>query len=502
MKLRRRVIMYGWILLGTAAMLTAWANPIPSCLRGQDRAKSSGRNESELQRRYQDGSWAECVRTMTEEQSRQFLREIILLIQKNYYRQLDCGQLVPGALSQMQSAVKDETIQRQYHSDASASEKLIRYLESLQSLEIGDKTGGDGLLKPLFELSDSIGDLSREAGYGACWSDMELAASLAASLDRFSYVLTPAQAGRLYQQIDGRYRGIGIDLTYVGSYPTVFDVVQGSPAEYAGILPGDILRAVCKKNLQNLSSERIGGLLSENTSAPVELTLMRNDQEYSLTVRPVMIDAPSVRHAHLVSQSNGVGYLRISSFDRDTAWEMRGELMKLTHDGMKSLIIDVRDNGGGIFRSAVEAARLFIRDGAMIETESARSVKHYGAGGYDQGYFALPTAVLVNGNTASAAEIFAGCLQHHHRAAIIGQNTFGKQFVQSIYPAGSNQLAICVTTSKWSLSGKSGDEFHGIIPDIIASPPASNRDDFSITHELSSDNDTLRLGIDKLKSSS
>jgi carboxyl-terminal processing protease len=524
MRMREKMIRYVWIWAAAGAMMACWANHAPANLRGQGEQNLENMDrmtlpriqiESEVRRRYQDGSWSRYVRTLDREQSRRYLRETVLLIRKQYYRQCDIARIIPEAMLQMSAAVESEWVREQYPADPAALKEIKSYLAGKNALNesrnfspeghksaSGNTMKQDSILERLFELADSIRAVSQRAGLGAGWPDMELAASLAASLDGYSYMLTPAQNQRLRQQIGGQYRGIGIDLVYEGAYPTIFDVVRDSPAAHAGILPGDILTAVSQKNLRNASNEQIGALLARSYDDTVELTLMRNEQPYHLAVRPDIIDAPSIRHATLLPHTRGVGYVRVCSFNKDTVRELRREMAQLADQGMQSLIMDLRDNGGGLLRSGIEAARLFIRDGAMIRTVSVNGASGYKATGYDHGYFALPMVVLINEHTASAAEIFPGCLQKHRRAAIIGRKSLGKFSIQTIFTVAPEQMSICITTSTWFLSDESTEIFHGIIPDIVAGQSDDHRKDLSITQELSLDNEAVQLGIDQLKSNS
>jgi carboxyl-terminal processing protease len=182
-----------------------------------------------------------------------------------------------------------------------------------------------------------------------------------------------------------------------------------------------------------------------------------------------LIDAPTVRHEKLLF--NTIGYLRIAGFDYDTALEMKKSIQKLEKNGAKSLVIDLRCNGGGIMSAAIDAVRLFINQGTIVTVHSAQDKTEYRAGGNFFDCFSLPLVILVDKNTASAAEIFTAALKDHHRAFVIGEKTLGKGVVQTVLPLSKNSIALCLTTASFIPPCQKSFHKCGIEPDILAKIP-------------------------------
>jgi len=221
-------------------------------------------------------------------------------------------------------------------------------------------------------------------------------------------------------------------------------------------MPGDRLVGINNVSIGSLDSEQIVGLLSEAKQQAVTLYVRREGAARLLafSLKPELVDSPSVDRAYLLKP--GIGYVRITSWDIQTGKQLRAAIEKLGGNSLKGLVLDLRDNPGGVVKAALDAAALFLSPGQRILTARGRSGEGETA---DVPPAAMPysfgLAVLVSGKTASASEILSGALQDHDRATIVGEPSYGKGLVQSVLPLANGAGLALTTAFYYTPSGRS-----------------------------------------------
>lgn len=303
------------------------------------------------------------------------------------------------------------------------------------------------------------------------------------TLDPFSQYLGVEAAGEMDTETRGRFGGVGIQLNVDGDWLTVITPIPGTPAYGAGILPNDRLSAVNGKNTKDATLEDIQKELRGKPGSKVTLTILRKAEEsqgggwtpMNFTLARENIKIESVQSREL---ENHIGYVRIIEFNAHTARDCLNALKTLKKAGATSLILDLRNNPGGLLSSAVQIASYFLNGKKLIvytqgrradDREEFRSLE-------TAPYANIPIVVLVNGGSASAAEIVSGALQDNHRALLIGTRTYGKASVQSIIPLDDGSSLRLTIARYYTPSGKSiqrNEKTHtgGILPDIIVHVP-------------------------------
>jgi len=279
--------------------------------------------------------------------------------------------------------------------------------------------------------------------------------------DRFSYYLDPAEYQRQLNSYAGQYIGIGVEVGYSGDYPVIQSVFPGSPAQKAGIKANDIMIKVDGSDLHNMNSDQTSNLIRGKVGTTVVITVDRDGSTIDLPVvrQPILI--PSVRSTHL---ENAVLYVRIYSFGDSTATDFDKQL-KDGLPGSRAVVLDLRDDGGGFIDAAQNVVSQFVASGEAFELrDRAGHVDRKNVEG-DHPAASLPVVVLVNGNTASAAEIVSGSLVVHGRARLVGTVTFGKGSVQQDFPLpdGSD---LHITIRHWFLPDGSTVEKKGLQPAV------------------------------------
>ncbi len=274
--------------------------------------------------------------------------------------------------------------------------------------------------------------------------------SMLIHLDPHSYFLTPDEYHVMMQRQRGRFSGLGIMVSKRDGKIMVISPIEGTPAYRLGIRAGDIITQVEDTVTEGLTIDEVVDLLRGPEGSKVTITIRRDtvDEPLVFSVVREVIPETSVRYAHMLK--DGIGYVRISEFNRTTAEELGDKLKVLADEGMVGLILDLRGNPGGVLEQSVEVADFFLKPNQMVVYTKGRTPQSYqefkAPGKYTT--YGIPLVVLVDAGSASASEIVAGALQDHDRALIAGTDTFGKGLVQSVYEL-HNKAALALTTAKY-----------------------------------------------------
>jgi len=284
--------------------------------------------------------------------------------------------------------------------------------------------------------------------------------------DPYTVYYTEKQYNELTETTNGSYSGIGalLQTDPTTGLSSIVRVFEGSPAEEAGLKAGDILYKVGDVEVTGQDLDIIvDTYIKGQEGTTVDITVLRGEdhKEMTFTVTRKKIDVPTVSSKML---ENKVGYIQVTEFEANTQDQFKKAVDDLTDQGMEKLVIDLRDNGGGLVDSAVSMLDYMLPDGLLVYTANKNGVgeKYYSKDGHEVN---IPTSILVNGNSASASEIFTGAYRDFKRATIVGTKTFGKGIVQNIIPLGDG-TAVKITTEHYYTP--SGYDLHkkGIEPDV------------------------------------
>ena len=275
------------------------------------------------------------------------------------------------------------------------------------------------------------------------------------TLDPHSNFFDPKEYQALRDDQRGHYYGVGMTVGPRNGKTMVMAPFPGSPAYKAGIRPGDIITAVNDKPTNNLNTTEIADLLKGPRGTQVKIVISREGSETPITfvVTRDEIKRNSVQDAFWVKP--GIAYMRILSFNETTSKEMDENLRRLGENNIKGLVLDLRENPGGLLNEGVAVADHFLQKGQTIVSHRGRSSpeKPYIARNGNHGHD-YPIVVLVNKYSASAAEIVTGALQDHDRAWVLGETTFGKGLVQTVYPLSENTGLALTTAHFYTPSGR------------------------------------------------
>ncbi|HHW91826.1 MAG TPA: S41 family peptidase [Firmicutes bacterium] len=284
--------------------------------------------------------------------------------------------------------------------------------------------------------------------------------------DPYSEYLSPENYRKLQVQVTGSFGGIGVVMTFwEGNIVIVDPPMAGSPAEAAGLQTGDVITSVDGEPLEGLTLDQAAELIRGPVGTEVDLGIRRGEELLEVTLVREQIPIISVR-SQVLEEETGIGYLRISIFNEHTGAEVKEALAALEKQGVQGLVLDLRRNPGGILKGAVEVAGLFLPAGEPVLHVRDRDGEQQSINTFEEPLCPdMPLVVLVDGGSASAAEIVAGALQDTGRAPLVGTKTFGKGSVQTIYPLG-DAGAVRLTTALYMTAGGHFINKQGILPDV------------------------------------
>ena len=287
------------------------------------------------------------------------------------------------------------------------------------------------------------------------------------SLDPHSSYLNPEHFKNMQVQTQGRFGGLGIEVTMDDGYIRVVSPIDGTPASKAGIKTGDLITHLDGKAILGLSLSQAVKLMRGKVGTSIRLTILRKNGK-TLKLKLVRATIPITTVRSRVEEN--LGYIRISSFSQTTENGLKKAMKKLTKElGEKfsGLIIDLRNNPGGLLNQAIAVSDAFLNRGEIVSTRTREKTDHKRfhakKGDLAKG---RPIVLLINGGSASASEIVAGALQDHKRAIVLGTKSFGKGSVQTIIPLEKNGAMRLTTALYYTPSGKSIQKV-GIQPDIV-----------------------------------
>jgi carboxyl-terminal processing protease len=295
--------------------------------------------------------------------------------------------------------------------------------------------------------------------------------------DPYTAFLSPEETQRLREQTEGEYSGIGAALQKENGLLLITRVFEGSPAEEAGLAPGDAILSVDGESTADAAIETSIARIKGEAGSEVQLEIRKKGQEESreLTVTRRTIPIPQTDARMERVEGDKVGYVQLYEFSEGAGDQLRDDVEDLVDRGAETVILDLRYNGGGLLSEAVDVTNVFMT-GVVTSTRGRNSpLEVYEA--REQAETDLPLVVLVNEYTASASEIVTGALQDRGRATIVGTTTFGKGLVQSIVPLGDDASLKLTTATYFTPNGTNINE-RGVKPDVRAvDDPDTERDE-------------------------
>ncbi|NVK01066.1 MAG: S41 family peptidase [Oceanospirillaceae bacterium] len=291
---------------------------------------------------------------------------------------------------------------------------------------------------------------------------------MVAGLDPHSSYLVPEDFSSLQEHTSGRFGGLGIEVGMKDGMVHVISPIDDTPASRAGLQAGDLIIKIDDAPVQGMGLDEAVDLLRGEIGTSVRLSILRESKEapFEVEIERAAIKSSSVKSRLL---ADGYGYVRISQFQANTGEELAEAIAKVSEkEPLKGLVLDLRNNPGGVLQAAVDVSDAFLNEGQIVYTEGRldRSELSFDARTETQVDMSTPLIVLINGGSASASEIVAGALQDQKRAVIMGTQSFGKGSVQTILPLAGDR-GVKITTARYFTPSGRSIQAQGIVPDVV-----------------------------------
>jgi carboxyl-terminal processing protease len=427
-------------------------------------------------RRYGDQSYLKALGTLSERDALAIYDEVLLKVQSHYVHEPQWQKLVESGLLNVKVAVSESPFVQRNLATAPV-ERLTALPDDAQKLAgtkpVADRRQAYALVQNVaYGLRDRYG-LSPQAVV------FEFTSGAAAALDEYSGFLTGGQMDEVFSQIEGNFVGLGVELKTEPAGLAIVNVISSGPAYLGGIRPGDCIIAVDGKTTADVSPDAMADLLRGPEGSFVEVVVRDpNNVERRLRLARRRVEVPSVDQVKMLDSQYGIGYFKLTSFQKTTSRDVDAALWKLHEQGLRHLIIDLRGNPGGLLKAAVDVADKFVYDGLIVATRGRSPREDFDHKGEVAGTWRVPLVILIDHDSASASEILAGAIRDHRRGTVIGETSYGKGSVQGIFPLAVANVGIRLTTAKWYTPSGKAISGSGIQPDVVvhsAARPANGQ---------------------------
>lgn len=303
--------------------------------------------------------------------------------------------------------------------------------------------------------------------------------------DPYTRLLRPEQYRSLQTNTSGELLGVGLQIAkdQDTQYLRVIAPIEGSPAEKAGIQPKDYILKIGDVSTEGLTLDEAANQMRGAIGTQVKLTLLRDsDEPFEVTIKRDRITLnPVIADLRTTTDQQAIGYIRLNQFNANAAHELMAAIDRLEHQGAVAYILDLRNNPGGLLQAGIEIARLWLDDATIVYTVNRQGVLD-SFDAYGSALTEDPLIVLVNQGTASASEILAGALQDNGRAQLVGETTFGKGLIQSLFDL-SDGSGLAVTVAKYETPNHHDINRLGIQPDQIVAMDPIPREQFGTSSD-------------------
>jgi carboxyl-terminal processing protease len=426
-------------------------------------------------RRYGDHSYLKALGTISERDALVIYDEVLLKVQSHFVHEPQWQRIVNSGLMNVEVAVTEAAFVQQNLANISV-EQLTKLQTEARELttarRVSDRRQAFGLVQSVvYSLRDRYGLAPQAAIF-------EFASGAAAALDEYSGLLTGGQMDEVFSQIEGNFVGLGVELKTEPAGLLIVNVIPTGPAYQGGIRQGDRIVAVDGKTTADMSPDAMADLLRGVEGSLVEIVVRdAANAERRLRLARRRVEVPSVDQVKIVDPDHGIGYFKLTSFQKTTSRDVDAALWKLHEQGMRHLIIDLRGNPGGLLKAAVDVADKFVYDGMIVATRGRSPREDFDHRGVVSGTWRVPLVILIDHDSASASEILAGAIRDHKRGTVVGEKSYGKGSVQGIFPLPVSNVGIRLTTAKWYTPAGHAISGAGIAPDVVvqqANRPAAD----------------------------
>ena len=418
----------------------------------------------DLNRRYSDSSFLEAIASTNGHTALKIYSEVLLKIQSYYVNQPQWVYLANFGLTNLEVALKEENFKRlnmPHATPQQISTAIQKMRNRLDQQPVRNRSDAYMIAKTVAQM------MQQELNVPIQSTIYEFTSGAIASLDPYSAFMSNSQYSETMSQIEGNFVGLGVELKTHPDNLEIVNVIPGGPASQGEVHAGDQITAVDNQRVADVGSERAADMLRGVEGSVVSITLTRPSQAtQTVVLKRRRVEIPSVDRVRIVDPENGVAYIRLTNFQKTTARDFDEALWKLHGQGMRTLIVDVRSNPGGLLSAAVDVSDRFVNSGIIVSTRGRNPMEDFTHRAKMTNTWRVPLVVMVDENSASASEIFAAAISDHRRGTLVGKRSYGKGSVQGIFPLNTSDGGIRLTTAKFfSPSGNPISQV-GVTPDV------------------------------------
>ncbi len=450
--------------------------------------RSMARLHFDLDRRYSDTSFLSTISETSGTKALNVYAEVLLRVQSYYVDEPQWNELAGYGLTSLEVALETPSF-RQRNLRGVTDQQIARAVDVTRAelRKLSAETRNDAYVI----AGTAARTMESEIGLAPQATVYEFVCGAISALDPYSAFMSSNQYTETMSQIEGNFVGLGVELRTHKDHLEIVSVINGGSASHGGITRGDRIIAVDDMAVAKVGSERAADMLRGVEGSFVRVAVDRGGIPRDIDLERKRVEIPSVDGVRMVDPGRGVGYIQLTNFQKTTARDFDAALWQLQRQGMRSLIVDVRGNPGGLLSASVEVADRFIGSGVIVSTRGRNPLEDYTHRAESAGTWNLPLVVLIDENSASASEIFAAAIRDHQAGKIVGERSYGKGSVQGIFPLNISGGGVRLTTAKfYSPTGKAISEV-GVDADYavteVARPTASGR-------QIDADSG-LRIGI-------
>lgn len=450
-----------------------------------------------IDRRYHDDSFLNDMLSMSESQSLDLMGEVLNKINHTYFDQISTTYFIAHGTESLYLALDNNTFLKANGLDHLRKDELAQVRRVLYEDYWNKRVSGwQGGRQTIIEVARNVEAM---LGLKSTPVIMEYLFGGCNALDKYSTYLSPSKLSDLESNIDGEFVGIGIEMrTEIGKGVYLANVFPESPAEQGGLEPGDYVVEIDGTDCRELSTERAASLLAGPSGSLVRLRWQRDNETElrSGEFRRRKVNVKSVPLHTMLDRQSGIGYIRMTVFQRTSPEEFDQALRDLQRQGMQSLVWDLRGNPGGLLPAAVEVMDRLLDHGTIVSTKGRSHDQNWTYSAYRIGTYDFPLVLLIDGNSASASEIAAGAIHDHKRGTIIGRKSYGKWSVQTIFPV-SHGTGLRLTTAKFFSPNDRNFAGIGLEPDIVV--PSDEDKPVRVRRETIAEDKDIQRAIEFLK---
>jgi len=428
---------------------TDWTNPgyspdiyRPDLMHGPPATTPADDHQSEITYRYQDSRMLGFLQTTNMNQLASLYSEASRMIDTRHVSPPSYEDRTRAGINGLVEALNNAAfLQAAGYRSAGSTQQLQSELMQLANSPARDANSAVGLMQYVAELGYSRLGLRREA------MALEFINESIDSLDKYSAFIPAKTGARPGAALEEQVVGIGVELKKHDAGALINDVVPNSPASEGRLMRGDVIVGINNQNTNGMTLDQVANLIGGPSGSTVTLRINRNGRENSVSLRRRSVYVSSVTGAQMLE--GGVGYVKLKQFSESSKEDLEKAMLGLHRQGMKSLVLDVRGNPGGLLDEAVDISDMFLPSGRIVATRGRNASDNTDERAVWEKTWSTPLVVLVDGDSASASEIFAAAVQENGRGVIVGRTTYGKGTVQTHFPLQTVSGELKLTTAKF-----------------------------------------------------